>query len=131
MTPLRQRMTEDLPRSGMAARTQELYGRAVHQLAAHDHTSPDQITEEELRDYCLSRKPVKRYARSASTIALCGLTFFSEHPRKRACSPRRFVRAAHEQQRPVILSPQEGPGLLQPVRLMRSPVGLTTISACG
>ena len=51
MTPLRQRMIEDLQLRGMSERTQEMYVRAVHQLAAHYHKSPARITEEELRDY--------------------------------------------------------------------------------
>ena len=39
MTPLRQRMIEDLQLRGMSERTQEMYVRAVHQLAAHYHKS--------------------------------------------------------------------------------------------
>ena len=58
MTPLRQRMIEDLQLRGMSERTQELYVRAVHQLAEHYHKSPDQITEEELRDYFLYIKNI-------------------------------------------------------------------------
>lgn len=49
MTELRQRMLEDLRLRGLAPRTQEAYVRAVRQLAAHFHKSPDQISEEELR----------------------------------------------------------------------------------
>ena len=48
MTPLRQRMIEDLQLRGLSARTQEMYVRAVRQLADYYHTSPDRITEEEL-----------------------------------------------------------------------------------
>jgi len=49
MTPLRQRMIEDLQLRGLSERTQEMSVRAVRQLAEHDHKSPDQITEEALR----------------------------------------------------------------------------------
>jgi site-specific recombinase XerD len=76
MTPLRQRMIEDLQLRGLSERTQEIYVRAVRQLADHDHKSPAQITEEELRDYFLYLKNDKHYARAASTIALCGIKFF-------------------------------------------------------
>src|SRR2546430_13868442 len=54
MTPLQQRMLEDLQLRGLSARTQEAYVRAVRQRAAHYHTSPARITEEELRQYVLS-----------------------------------------------------------------------------
>ena len=76
MTPLRQRMSEDLQRRGRSERTQEMSGRAVRQLAAHDHTSPAQMTEEERRDSVLYGTHGTHSSRNASTIALCGITFF-------------------------------------------------------
>jgi integrase/recombinase XerD len=131
MTPLRQRLIEDLQLRGLSERTQEMYVRAVRQLAAHYHKSPDRITEEELRQYFLYLKNVKHYSRSASTIALCGLKFFYEHTLQREWSTLSFVRASHEQKLPVILSPQEVHRILKHVRLMRYQVCLTTIYACG
>ncbi len=53
MTPLRRRMLEDLQLRGLAPKTQAIYVHAVQQLAEHYGTSPDQITEEELRQYFL------------------------------------------------------------------------------
>ncbi|MBW2329877.1 MAG: phage integrase N-terminal SAM-like domain-containing protein [Deltaproteobacteria bacterium] len=41
--------------------------------------SPDKITEEELRDYFLHVKNVKKWSRSTSTIALRGIKFFYDH----------------------------------------------------
>jgi hypothetical protein len=40
MTPLRQRMIEDMQLRGFSARTQECYAAAVRQLAKHYHRSP-------------------------------------------------------------------------------------------
>ena len=131
MTPLRQRMTEDLQLRGLSERTQELYVRSVWQLAAHYHTSPDQITEEELRGYFLHIKNVKRYSRSANTIALCGIKFFYEHPRKREWSTLTFVRAPREQKLPAVLSVDEVRTILARLRLLRYRVCLTTIYSCG
>ena len=53
MTPLRQRMLEDMQLRGLSARTQGCYVAAVRQLAEHFHTSPTQLTEEQLRQYFL------------------------------------------------------------------------------
>jgi len=47
MPPLRQRMSADLPRSGLADRTQERDVRAVRQLAEPYHKAPERLTEEE------------------------------------------------------------------------------------
>ena len=49
MTPLRQRMIEDLQLRGLSPKTQDAYVRAVRQLAEHYGKSPDRISEEELR----------------------------------------------------------------------------------
>jgi hypothetical protein len=38
---------------GLPARTREAYARAVWQLAQYYHRSPDQLSEEELRQYFL------------------------------------------------------------------------------
>ncbi len=47
MTPLRQRMLEDMQLRGLSARTQGSYVVAVRQLAEHFHTSPDRLSEEQ------------------------------------------------------------------------------------
>ena len=131
MTPLRQRMIEDLQLRGLSERTQELYVRAVRPLAEQYHKSPARITEEELRDSCLSLKNVKHSSRSASTIALCGSTFFYEHTLKREWTTLTFVRAPREQKLPVILSVEEVRTILAHLTLLRSRLCLTTISSCG
>ena len=65
MTVLRQRMIEDMQLRGLAARTQEAYVAAVAQLAKYYHKPPDEISEEELRQYLLYLQNEK--AVSAST----------------------------------------------------------------
>jgi integrase/recombinase XerD len=131
MTPLRQRMIEDLQLRGLSARTQEMYVRAVRQLAEYYHKSPDCIPEEELRDYFLYLKNVKHYSRSASTSALCGIKFFFDHTLNRDWTTLSFVRAPREKKLPVILSLEEVRRLLACVRLPRYRVCLSTIYACG
>ena len=131
MTTLRRRMIEDLQLRGLSERTQEMYVRAVRQLAEHDHQSPDRITEEELRDDFLSLKNVQHYSRSARTIALCGLKFFSTHTLRREWTTLTFVRPPREKKLPVILSPAEVRTLLACVRLPRYRVCLSTIYSCG
>lgn len=131
MTPLQQRMIEDIQLRGLSERTQEAYVRAVRQLAAHYHKSPARITEEELRNYFLYLKNVKHYSRSASTIALCGIKFFYEHTLKRPWSTLTFVRAPREKKLPVILSVEEVRTLLAHLKLLRYRACLTTIYSCG
>src|SRR5262249_35357815 len=93
--------------------------------------SPDLITEEELRQYFLHIKNVKKYSRRASTMALCGIKFFFEHTLHRDWITLRWVRAPREKKLPVILSIEEVRKLLTCVRRPRYRVCLATIYSCG
>ncbi|MFQ5650393.1 MAG: site-specific integrase [bacterium] len=132
MTKLRERM----PRKpsglrGYSERTQKMYVRAVRLLAEHYGKSPDQITEEELRDYFLYVKNVKKWSRTASTISLCGIEFFYENTLKRDWPTLKFVRARREKRMPVVLTHSEIRRILSCVRFQRYRVCLLTIYSCG
>jgi integrase/recombinase XerD len=71
-------MLDDMQPRGFSPRTQEAYVRAVRQLAAHFHRAPDQLGEDELRQYFLYLTSVKHFARASFTIALCGIKFCYE-----------------------------------------------------
>jgi integrase/recombinase XerD len=131
MTELRKRMIECLQLRGLSERTQEAYVRAVRQLAEHYHKSPDQITEEELRQYFLYLKNVKHYARATTTIAICGIRFFFEKTLQKQWNTFNLVRPAPEKKLPVILSLGEVHQILSRVRLPRYRVCLSTIYSCG
>jgi site-specific recombinase XerD len=122
---------EDLQLKGMAERTQQMYVRALRQLEEHYEKSADQITEEELRDYFLYVKNVKKWSRTACTIALCGLKFFYTHTLKREWSTLSFVRPPKEKKLPVILTQEEVNRILGNARLFRYRACLFTIYSCG
>ena len=82
MTALRQKMIEDMQLHGFAERTQKSYMQAVLQLAEYYNKPPDQINEEELRQYFLYLKNVKGASHSTITLALCGIKFFYERTMK-------------------------------------------------
>ena len=105
--------------------------RAVRQLAEHYQRPPDQLTEEDLRNYFLHLKNVKKYLRSASTIALCGIKFFYDHTIKRPWPTLAFVRAPREKKLPAILSREEVRKILGHTRLPRYLVCLSAIYSCG
>lgn len=131
MTELRKRMIECLQLRGLSERTQECYVRAVRQLAQHYHKSPDLISEQELRDYFLYIKNVKKWSRPSTTIALCGIKFFFQYTLNKDFTILSLVRPAPERKLPVILSIEEVRLILSCVRLPRYRVCLTTIYSCG
>ncbi|MGB5986674.1 MAG: site-specific integrase [Desulfobacterales bacterium] len=131
MTPLRQRMIEDLQLKGYSNSTQDLYVRSVRQLCEHYNKPPGRITEEDLRDYFLYGKNVKKWSRSTSTVNLCGIKFFYENTIKRPWPTLLFIRPGHEKKLPVVLSREEVHNILSHIRLQRYRVCLTTIYTCG
>jgi len=131
LTPLRQRLIEDLQLHGLAAKTQDAYVRAVRQLAEHYGKSPDRITEEELRQYFLYLQQEQHVSASTFTIALCGLKFFYEQTLQREWATLDLVRPAREKKLPAVLSTAEVCRILGCLRQPRYQVCLGTIYACG
>ena len=131
MTPLRQRMIEDMQLRGLSEITQDRYVRAVRQLAEYYDKSPDKITEEDLRRYFLYLKNDKKAARSTCTVALCGIKFFYEHTLKREWPTLTMIRPPKEHKLPVVLSVEDVRQLLGCLCLPHYRVCLSTIYACG
>jgi len=131
MSPLQQRMLEDMQLRGLSARTQQAYARAVWQLAQHYQRRPDQLNDEELRQYFLYLANEKKIARPTATIALCGIKFFYEQTLKQPWPTLRFVRPAREWKLPAVLSRAEVRQILAAVRIPVYRACLKTIYACG
>ena len=131
MTPLRLRMIEDLQLKGYSESTQKLYVSAVGQLCEHYDKPPGRITEEDLRDYFLYGKNVRKWSRSTSTVALCGIKFFFENTIKRPWPTLLFIRPGRTKKLPVVLSRDEVHRLLGGIDSLRYRVCLTTIYSCG
>ena len=131
MSVLRQKMIEDMQLHGFALRTQEAYLLAVRQLAKHYRKSPDQIEEEELRQYFLFLKNEKHAARASCTIALCGIKFFYERTLGREWKTFEFLRPPKEKKLPMVLSVAEVGRVLGCVHRPRYRVCLTMIYVCG
>jgi len=131
MTPLRQRMIEDMQLRGLAERTQDVYVFAIRQLAEYYSKSPDQITEEELRQYFLYLKNEKQVSRGTSTIALCAIKLLFERTLQREWPTLTLVRPPREAKLPVIFSVDEVHQVLGCLRQPHYRVCLSTIYACG
>ncbi len=78
MTPLRQRLIDELTRRNYSPRTIETYVAAVTRTAKHFARSPDQLTPDQLRDFQLHL-----LAHAASWCLFnqiaCALRFFYRH----------------------------------------------------
>lgn len=131
MTPLRQKMIEDMQLRGLSARTQDSYVRAVRQLAEHYGKSPDQISEAELRDYFLYLENVKQVSPSTCRVRLNGIKFFYDYRLRRRWPTLTLMRPGRAQKLPVILSVGEVQRILKCVQKAHYRVCLSTIYGCG
>jgi integrase/recombinase XerD len=131
MTPLRQKMIEDMQLRGLLPRTQESYVRVVRQLAEHYGKSPAQIGDEELRQYFLYLQNERKYASSSCRVVLCGLKFLYEYTLGRGWPTLELVRPAKEEKLPVILSREEVKCILACLEQPVYRTCLGTIYSCG
>jgi integrase/recombinase XerD len=130
-TPLRLKLIEDMQLHGLSSRTQEVYVVAVRQLADHYGKSPDQISEEELRQYFLYLSQVRKVSPSTFQIALSAIKFFFEYTLQRQWATLELVRPTREKKLPVVLSVEEVSRALACVHRARYRVCLSAIYACG
>ena len=131
MTPLRQRMLEDMQLRGLAARTQETYLAAVQQLALHYDLSPDRLTEEQIRQYFLFLRNERHLAPNSINVALNAVKFLYSSTLQRPWPFRDLIRPALPQKLPVVLSVEEVWHVLGQVRLPHYRVCLSVIYTCG
>lgn len=131
MTPLRQRMIQDLQLHGYSERTVEAYVRAVAQLSRFYHTQPDRLSEEQVRKYLLHLSVVQQVARGTFSIALAGIRFFFRETIGREWHVLDIARPQGEKRLPVVLSRDEVWRVLDCVRIAVYRVCLITIYACG
>lgn len=131
VSPLRQRMLEDMDLRGFSVRTQTSYVRAVCDLARYFNRSPDTLSDEEIRRYFVHLKVERKLARQTVTIALCGIKFFVETTLKRDFSLTGVPVPKRHKTLPVVLSRDEVGRILGKVRLPRFKTCLKLIYGCG
>jgi len=76
MTPLRQKLIDEIQLRGFSIHTQDSYVRCVTGLARFYHRSPDQIVDDEIKAYLLHLLRIKKLAVSSIIVAVSGLRFF-------------------------------------------------------
>ena len=119
MSELRRRFVEDMTLHGLAPTTRNVYVNAVQQLAAHYHRSPDQLGEQELRDYFTYLIDKKRLAASTLHTYIFAIKFFFTKTLQKPWPTLQLLRARKREKLPVVLDPDEAKQLLA---VQRSPV---------
>jgi hypothetical protein len=79
MGQLKDRMIQDMKLRGFSMRTREAYLSVAYQLARYFRKSPEELEEEDLRDYFLYLIEKRKLAPRSITVHRSGLKFLYEH----------------------------------------------------
>lgn len=131
MTPLRQRMIEELQLRNYSPKTVSVYVAAVAQFAGHFKRSPDQLTGEEIRTWQLHLRDVRQVSWSAFNIAMCALRFFYREVLGRDDLVPRLTFMRRERPLPVVPSADEVCRFLEAVPVLSYRMLLTVSYGCG
>jgi len=80
-------MLQDLQLAGLSERSQEVYLRAVRQLATYFHTPPDRLSEQKVRDYFLHLKNDRKFASASLGITVHNGAIFVLSTTKEPAAP--------------------------------------------
>ena len=131
MTTLRQQMTQDLQIAGLSERTQEAYLRAVRQLTDHYGQAPDTLDEQQVRDYFLFLKNVKKFAPASLKMAFYGIRYFYTRTVPRSWDTLAKFRVAKQKTLPDVLTVDEVRRLIDAVRTPHNKTYLWTVYSLG
>jgi integrase/recombinase XerD len=132
MTPLRQRMTEDMQVRNLSTNTQESYLQQVSLFARHFDKSPEVLDPEAIRAYQVFLVNEKKLAPSSICTAVAALRFLYKVTLKRAWTFEEVIPAPKKPQKlPIVLSPEEVLHFLGCIEGTKHRAILTTCYAAG
>jgi integrase/recombinase XerD len=131
VTPLRQRMLEDLQIRRYSPTTIRIYLRCIAEFAQHFGKAPDRLNAEHIRQYQLFLIKEKKVSRPTFIQMVCALRFFYTHTLNRKISMERIPFPRRERKLPLILSREEVKALLEAPGNLRNRTLLATLYGCG
>jgi len=131
VTPLRQRMLEDLQIRNYSPTTVRIYLHCINAFARHFHKPPDQLGPEHIRQYQIFLIQEKQVSLPTYIQVVCALRFFYTHTLDRKIAIERIPFPRGSRKLPSILSRQEVQALLQAPRTLRHRALLATLYGAG
>ncbi len=131
MTPLRQRMLEDMSIRNFAENTQQSYTQQVSSFARYFDRSPEDLGPEQIRAYQSHLVSERHLSASSVGTATAALRFLYRVTLKRAWTPDDIPMPKKPFKLPVVLSPEEVTRFLGSVQNLKHRTILTTTYAAG
>jgi integrase/recombinase XerD len=132
MTPLRERMIEDMQVRNFSPLTRSAYVLQVSLFARYFGKPPDQLGPEEIRSYQVYLTNEKKLAPNSILIAVAALRFLYKVTLHKDWSVADFIPAPKKPQKlPIVLSPEEVLHFLSCVASSKHRTILTTCYAAG
>jgi integrase/recombinase XerD len=131
MGKLYDQMKVDLELKNLSPRTRSCYLTWVKSFALHFHRSPEELGEQEIRDYLHYLIQEKKASQSGVSQAYSALKFFYETTLKRDWNGFRIPRVQMGKKLPVVLSQQEIHAIFSATRNLKHRVVLMTIYSAG
>jgi integrase/recombinase XerD len=116
MGRLHDQMKRDLELKNYSPKTQSCYLASVRSFALHFHRSPEELGDQEIREYLHYLIKDKEVSQSAVSQAYSALKFFYETTLKRDWDGFRIPRVKMSKKLPVVLSGQEVEALFSVIR---------------
>jgi site-specific recombinase XerD len=133
MSSLREKFERELKIRGRSERTLHAYLTSVKALAEYYGRSPDQISDEQIREWLLHLIRVRKLSGSSVNCAVQAVRAFQEWVlgRERADTVRAVPRTRRPTTRAEVYAPTEVAALLAAAPPWRDRVFLTLVYACG
>ena len=131
MTPLRQRMLEDMGIRNLAENTQLAYLQQIRAYAKHFQCSPEQLGPEQVRAYQVHLLEDRKLAAGSLSVTAAALRFLYKITLKRDWAPDDIPMPKRPFKLPIVLSPDEVLHFLACIDSLKHRAILTTTYAAG
>jgi site-specific recombinase XerD len=130
ISPLRQRLIEDMNMRRFSRATQRNYIRDVGRFATFLRRPPDTATADDLRRFQVEQRDAGLPAPTMNSI-VAALRFFFTHTLDRPDLARKLFRVSYPRKLPVVLSPDEVARLLQATTCLKHQAALSVAYGAG
>jgi len=130
ISPLRQRLIEDMNMRRFSRATQRNYIRDVGRFATFLRRPPDTATADDVRRFQVEQRDAGLPAPTMNSI-VAALRFFFTHTLDRPDLARKLFRVTYPRKLPVVLSPDEVARLLQATTCLKHQAALSVAYGAG